>query len=669
MIKTLYKYGVILSIINCTLFIVLPSGYYMNGDWTIPQGIDQIKIFTDINTWNSKSNFGIPAIESISGLQYRFLYLVLYYLGVEQELITKIIIIIFTNIGGISLLALLNRINNDNKINYLVVGIFISSPVAYNFLTMGWLNFYICYHLLSAYLYLTYQNIEIKYKINLFLKVLVLWFMLIGIQSIAWSVLITLLAGLAWKEWKKEVIVKLVLPYIFLLILTLYWIIPYLINNSYNISFNVNYILNIPESISSDSQFTLSSSLMGWGSLFNSSYENSLAYNFPKGFHFIFMVPVVAVLMNYKKLILNKDSKVFFMAFLILPLFLYSLMTFREYLIYIPGFQIFRQVSRNIAPIILIYAINIGYLMMYLNSKFIKILISFIILISLIISLVPWVRNLSDPAPSSFSQAIIVKKYPDEYFEAEKILNNYVNYRALFLPTGVMHRDYNDTRYVGNFKSFIDTHSAFSNANGAISVGGGRYNPSISIVNKYIGDVFPANSYFINDKYIDIYVIRLSWLKNKNKNIKLLFSEKYFTNIFDGKDLLIFERINKNNIIKVDNKVNSNYKRISNYEIKILDSIKSRIIFNESYSKFWVFCPLDKKVIGRFIQLLNNQCIYSKIADSNNSFGNLFMMGDNFYERGSIIYIMQYIVYISFFISSIIFLILSIVICRNYEKK
>jgi len=653
-----YKEILMIGALIFVLQLLIPTGVYMGGDWTLPQSSSQIDIFSAFNAWNSKANFGVPSIETISSFHYRIIYKLFDIIGISYLYYAKLLIILVTTLSAIYIYKFLFLINYNKNYNLLLTLMYILSPIAFNILTMGWLNAYICYSLIPIYIYYIYKFDKKNINKNIIIQTLLIWVMGIQIQSILWLFVLTVIVMILKKELKIFYLRKYFTAFIYYLVFSASWIVVYLVSNYGSRKFNINAIVNIPESISADSQFNLINAVIGWGSLYNNSYENSISYNIPYIAQGLLLVPFILVLLNINKLNKIYQFKVIVFSAIFWILMLYVVMEARNIFSILPGFAIFRQVSRNIIPYYFLYVSTLAYLYLNIESKVYRIIIFIATLTSVLMSSVPWVMNLNNPAPNTFSLAFITNHYPTSYFDVENILQEKKELRALFLPTGVMQRFYNDDRYVGNYKSFIDTHAAFSVGNGSISVGGGRFNPSEVVVNKYIGDVFPSGDYFNEDRLIDIYIIRKAMIPGYSISFGDYFSNKVFINLFDNDDISVYERIKKNFILRGNDGKTISYQRLSSYKFSLFE-IKdiSDIYMAESYSPYWALCENDNNNILILIKnILMNKCTYSKYGSNIYDFGNHFYIKEIFNKNSNyiIIYILQYLLCAGYIISIIV---------------
>jgi hypothetical protein len=95
------------AILATALWVYLPVGIYLGGDWTLPATAYQAQQFFYPYVWNSAYNFGMPSLLSALGFPYGFLVHLITFIGLPKEYLGKTMLTLVIVLSYFSLYRLL----------------------------------------------------------------------------------------------------------------------------------------------------------------------------------------------------------------------------------------------------------------------------------------------------------------------------------------------------------------------------------------------------------------------------------------------------------------------------------------------------------------------------------------------------------------------------------
>jgi hypothetical protein len=623
------------SIILIILFLSLPQGFILGGDWTFPFSIESYKTWTNLSTWNSKQNFGDSSVLSLNAFYYNFIVEIFFLAGIPLKYIQITIIIVIFILGQLGFVFFfINYLNTKKFIYVLLINIvslsYIFSPPNFNFLIMGWILGSISYLLYPFFLFFLFKSLNKKQNLNCFFAALIFSISIMQIHTIAWYLLMSLIFLFDTKVDNKRLIINYLKICLFTIFLNIHWIFPLLLDVNQGEHVFPSTLYKTAATKGMDLFLNFNQIFKLHGSLFNEHYESWLKTSYTDLSNYLAFIPMLILLILLKE---NKVKfyKLVFCYILILAISLIVINLNKQDFFYNFSYLIpFRHLSRFIIifPFLINFLIICMIFSQFVNGKKFKNFLIFLLLIINIFNLEPWINNLKYNKDEKINWEKNFKlrefKPSNDYIKFYRKLNNDKDKftRSLYFPYGALIFLNDDKYFSAGFLSIVDIFSNFSPIPGAISVGSGRFTNSKFFIEKN----FVKNAHIkfkkelINKLYtVDLFIYR----KNISSNVKLPIKD--FKNFFENKDkfklyyesenIVAYERIKKNSLIEsmklqvlnpknknlfykinkykysdyiqLKNEVNFTRKNDSIIYIEKFDDTTKSLVFNESYSENW----------------------------------------------------------------------------------
>ncbi len=458
----------VLLLLIFLMWIYLPSGIYLGGDWgsyaSENQAIQQFFPWT----WSPSINFGNPNFIGLGALPYELFIWFYIKAGLPLLSIGKIILTIVFSLIYVLQYRLL-RYLKLNEISAIIGGLlYLASPVVFNYAAMGW--YYVLFSMALFPLAFKWLCQSIRQKDSRFLLgIAIIWALAtMQSQSIVWFPLIFIVVGIflisdfsSAKVYLKS-ICKIFLVYFSLI--SYLWLPLVLFKD---IEITNSSIVTSSTSVGADLYFTPLNAVRLWGSFFNFQYESAISISCVL---ISFLLPIlVGIVFLTTKKNLKLAVSLSFIAF-ILPFGLLLLKEYREILAVIPGSGLIRQLSRFTVLSTFAYSVLIGiFIESLLLKKLYKTLLITSLSILLFASVWPWWMGelttlVKTPGPDF---RLRVKEFPVDYFETEKFLGQInIAAHALYLPYGLSSSYKDDMSFNGMFKEGVDIFALYSSMPG-----------------------------------------------------------------------------------------------------------------------------------------------------------------------------------------------------------
>lgn len=465
--------ALIAVILAAVLWIYLPAGIYLGGDWLLPASQYQAQnFFFDSYTWSSRTNFGQPSLIFNTGLPYGMFVSLVTAIGIPIEYLGKLVLLLaFTS--TYFLFYRLLRYFGAGEIASIAAGlIYVSTPVFFNYAAMGWQFALIAmalFPLAAKWLCIAVRNNDLRYSVGLAL----IWTLAtMQSQSLIWfpALFLAMAIYLVRDRASFQSFLK-VLGITFILFLgmnTHWWLGLFLFQDIEVVSSTI--VMSVI-SVGADSRFTALNALRLWGSLFNFQYESAMSNGWVLGSWLLPAFATMAILvskMEKRRIVLAMG----FIAF-VLPVALLLLKDHREILLSIPGSGLIRQLSRFTVLTSFAYAVLIGIFLDSLSSakRFPVRLLLYPAILLLISTSWPWwtgeLTNKTASMKPGSDFRLRVKEFPSDYYALEKNLSKIdLASHALYLPYG-MSEYKDDPGFRGMFKASVDVFATFSPIPGA----------------------------------------------------------------------------------------------------------------------------------------------------------------------------------------------------------
>lgn len=153
------KLDLIFILFFSLLFITLPNGIIIGGDWTFPMSNYHLDRFFKISSWNEQ-NFGTEATSSLVISLYKIFIFLLYKIGIEIIYIQKIILFLISLSGFYFFKIFCNYLGGfDKKDIYVkfISFIYVLAPVSFNYIQIGWIFSFIAYCFLPGFLFFFFK--------------------------------------------------------------------------------------------------------------------------------------------------------------------------------------------------------------------------------------------------------------------------------------------------------------------------------------------------------------------------------------------------------------------------------------------------------------------------------------------------------------------------------
>lgn len=702
-------------IIFFVLFLNLPHGFILGGDWTFPFSNESYETWTNLSTWNSKQNFGSSSVLSLNALYYKFFVEILFFVGVPLKYIQISIIIIIFILGQLGfVLFFINYLNTRKLIYVILINIvslsYIFSPPNFNFLIMGWILGNISYLLYPFFLFFLFKSLSKQQNLNCFFAALIFSFSIMQIHAIAWYLLMSLIFLFDTRVDNKKLILNYLKICLITIFLNIHWIFPLMLDVNQGEQVLPSLLYKTAATKGMDLFLNFNQIFKLYGSLFNEHYETWFKDSFSYLYNFLAFIPmlILLLLLQTNKI---KFYKLVFSYILILAISLIIINLNKEDFFYTFSYLIpFRHLSRFIIifPFLFSFLIICMIFSQFENQKKYKKIFIFSLLIINILNLEPWISNIkyNENEKINWEKNFKLREFKpsDDYIKFyEKLDNDKDKFtRSLYFPYGALIFLNDDKYFSAGFLSIVDIFSTFSPIPGAISVGSGRFTNSKLFIEKNF--VKSSHIKFKKNMIDQLYTVDLFiYRKNISSNVKLSINEfkNFFNNnnkfklYYESENILAYERIKKNSLIEVikikekDLNENNLFYKLSKYEysnfhgakdkvsfirtndsiiyIEKFDDTAKSFLFNESYSENWclLYVPNYLKYPSIFQNLLLLKSYFfggcNKKHEAIFSYSNLWTLN----EKDNIVLIFspqigliisKYIYLISFLYLTILFL-------------
>lgn len=459
------KYFSIYLLLALAIFIPVFffKGSIAGGDWGLPVDKSQLMVVikSSLSSWTHIGNlFGGRQLAPMSIVFYFLLYLFTL-VGIPVALAIKIILVAIVALAGHQMRLLLRKIGLDEVASFLGGVVFITTPVFFNYSSMGWIFAIISMAFMPLFLNYFILSVEKNKYSYSFLAAIVFSIAIMQSQSIFWYPMILIPTILFVFSSKKYILRSIKMFMVIMLsfaLLNLYWLVPLLFFPDQLVS--SSDIVNSAISTGTSTKLSNSNLLRLWGSLFNFQFEASYPKNIVA---FSFVLPALAMLalLDYKK---RKRYILFAFVVMIIP-FAFSIMD-RSLLATMPYANVIRDVARfatlSAFSISILVAISINYLV-NIKLKARKIIISLLVFLIVLASYPFLTYKLFYRNTTGADFRMRTKDWPEEYIELEnKFLDDEQSdrKRALYLPIGGMLSYSSDKRFFG---SYLETWDVFAN--------------------------------------------------------------------------------------------------------------------------------------------------------------------------------------------------------------
>lgn len=453
--------------------ILVSPGIILGADWSLPLTSEQYYngLSAKLYIWNHFGNMLGNRASSSSDLLFFVTFGGLSMLGISGEIISKFICIFLFTLGGFSAFLLSNFLVKKEFPSFLAGLFYMSSPLFFDYVCMGWIYVLLSYALLP--LVLIVFDISIRRKNFKYTLLAGLLFAVASIQlqtlflyPLILFLYIPFIFGKSLRALKSLMITILVC-----FLVHSFWIIPLLLfppEAPPFYHFKVEWVA---------SRLDFINLLRLWGSTFNYQFEVSFP---PQLLIITFIVPLLAFV---ALLIKPKNRYVLFFAFL--SLFPVIIFVGRKYIAYIPFSYAFRDVTRYMILSALSYSVLLAYAVTSLIDRFngqhcamfkvnprYKLNFSttfqvFVLILILMNSSPMWTGQIYANQNQEYDVRLRTLSFPNEHYDVEEWLSQKDgNFKVLWLPTGDF-LDYTDSEnFHGPYRGTVDIWSTFSNGPG-----------------------------------------------------------------------------------------------------------------------------------------------------------------------------------------------------------
>lgn len=539
------------AILSIALWIYLPVGIYLGGDWTLPATNDQAQHFFYPYVWLGGANFGTPWLLAALGLPYGWFVYFVTALGMPVEYLGKTVLTLAIVLAYFFFYRLL-RYFKLREFSAITGGLtYISTPIFFNYALMGWqfaLLAMALFPIAALWFCKCVRQNDIRYAIG----VSIVWAVAtLQSQSLVWFPILFLALGFLLirdRESAQVLLKKLAVIFIIFVGLSSYWWIGIIWFQDAEVTSNA--IVNSNVSIGADSHFIALNTLRLWGSLYNFQYESMMRQGWEFGSWILPVFATVAILVSKRQ---NRQIALAMglIAF-VLPAALLILNEHREILMAIPGAGLIRQLSRFTVLTSFAYAVLVGiFLDSMLSSKRFPVRMVLYPTVALLIAAAwPWwsgaLINTSASVSSGPDFRLRVKEFPRDYYEVEKHLGEirWIS-RALYLPYGMSASYKDDPEYRGAYKEAVDVFAIFSPIPG-IFTPSDRPSPISDYMaflqrtdNLVAATQFTPTNFYVLRNNLDPGVVEPIF-RDKAR----YFPEAVFDRIWDSKNITIYARKN-----------------------------------------------------------------------------------------------------------------------------
>ena len=472
--------------------ILVSPSIILGGDWSLPLTSEQYYngLSTKLYIWNYLGNALGNRAPSSSDLLSFVILGGLSMLGISGEIISKFICIFLFTLGGFSAFLLSKFLIKKEFPSFLAGLFYMSSPLFFDYICMGWIYVLLSYALLPLVLIvfdISIRRKNFKYTVlaGLLFSVASIQLQTLLLYPLILSLYILFVFGKSLRALKSLMITILIC-----FLVHSFWIIPLLLFPPEAPPF---YYFKV-ESVATRLNFI--NLLRLWGSTFNYQFEVSFS---PQLLIVTFIVPLLAFV---APLIKPKNRYVLFFAFLsLLPVMIFI---GRKYIAYIPFSYAFRDVTRYMILSALSYSVLLAYATTSLINKLNgqrramfkvkpKYKLTFsttfqvLVLILILMNSSPmWTGQIYANQSGEYDVRLRTLPFPKEYYDVEEWLSQKDgNFKVLWLPTGDFLDYTNLENFHGPFRGTVDIWSTFSSRPGGFFFSY-EYAPSSVIFAKFV---------------------------------------------------------------------------------------------------------------------------------------------------------------------------------------
>lgn len=544
--------SIVALFLGLLLWLYLPSGVYLGGDWSLPITKLQVKQYFHPWAWSEALDFGGPSLAGILGLPFQLFFYTSTAFGLPAEYLGKILITLLFTLAFFLFYQLLRYFKLVEFSSIAGGIIYVTTPVFFNYSVMGWVFVLLAMALLPLavkWLCMAMLRNDMRYAIG----VAFVWsFAVMQTQSLAWFPFLFLSLGVYLVrdgESAKAYLKKIGVVFITFLMLCSYWWMALILFKDITVTSNTIVMSNV--SVGADGHFNPASALRLWGSLYNFQFESAVSRGWAFG---AWLLPVAAII----AIIGSKGEKrrlalAFGVLAFLLPAVILFAKQYREIIMVFPGAGVMRQLSRVTVVTSFAYAVLAGIfldLLLSVRSVSMRWLLYPAIAL-LVVAIWPWwMGELTNylETPTGKDIRLRIKKFPPEYYEVENRLGE-IKWKshALYLPYGMTLSYKDDPKYRGAFKEAIDVFGQFSPVPGAIMPTDRPspihdYMKFIQRTDNIIAAMhFTPTNFYVLRKNIEARQIQV---ENIFKQTNRYFPSDSFDRIWDSKNISIYLRKN-----------------------------------------------------------------------------------------------------------------------------
>ena len=509
------------------------KGSISGGDWSFPADFNQLKIFLNslVYSWaHTGSIFGSRQLSPTSAIFLGPVYLFAR-LGISVPLVIKIFLLLIFALAGSNMNLYLRYLGVKPIAAFITGIIFILTPIFFNYALMGWIFVLLSLALLPLFIYLFLRAIDEENYSYALLSALIFSVAILQSQTLIWYPLSLLSVVVGYCREPKQFWVGL--KYFFLVlgvffVLNLYWLPSLLLLPDKGVT-GGELVLGA-DSIGTSYRLVSSNILKLWGSLYNFQFESS----FPKIFWPVsYIIPVLAFSALFFWRRYRRHLSYLIFIFLVLVL-VYSLD--RSFIAKLPFSNLIRDVSRFIVlsafALITMVGIALDGLFSWKSKKWLAVLV---ILILFVNTLPFWTGKLFSGRVIDSDFRFRTKDWPVEYDDLNnKLSNDKMIQRALFLPIGGRVSLTDDQKFNGPFNELTDIYPSFAPVSGLLGIssrGQSAVSELIYQIDQSIGDQNIQQLDFLAETSgINLLVMRrdiqfYDWNQAKTANFELQLRE------------------------------------------------------------------------------------------------------------------------------------------------
>jgi len=470
----LYTAAVLFSIFYVViLHSALGGGFIAGADWNNPATKQQYNRSLEVFTSTWADNWYLGARNSThTNLWYILFTTTLSHILTDLTLIPVIVIVLTQVLALVTTYWFLKDLGKS-KPSALLAGIFLAtSPIFFNYLTMGWIYVLMAFSFLNLSLLFIRRGLMKGKTSNILLAGVFFGLSFAQSQAILWIPLVVtsyvLFENLGNIGIKRKFLAIVLFLFTGILINAPTVLEIIFVPNRMLLS---NTIVTTGVSVGTSVYATPINLIRLLGSGFNSQYETS-----QEGVLFTlvsFLLPLLLITLLINR---NKDRASVIMGFFLLlfvPVTAYIIGGNRELMAKIPGSAIFRDVARFSFVSTYASAILLGIFLDQAKkyTQPVKQIVYLLVVLWLSVAILPWLNGalIKQPARSGPDVRLRSVVYPEDYFNLEEKLSSDTEaYRVLFLPAGGSLDITNDRDFNGAYREMQDIFAGYSPSPGGL---------------------------------------------------------------------------------------------------------------------------------------------------------------------------------------------------------